>query len=197
MYIMTKMSYKIDWIPCSLTCLMLLLATHCAAAIEQVYPKDETAVVAIASRSIPYVKEFLDLYPKARVETGYPVSVKYTAETEKDVRETFYLFATVGLYSRYVLSMDIGFKMSPDQKTVTSFKEPGFRMQEVESVKITPIANYPSGKANIQFTTFLAQFEYSKFKTLKAHKGDFSVLGIGVRMDAPIENFDRVWKPEK
>ena len=178
------------WIP-------LLLLANSALAFEQVYPNDEKAVAAIASRSIPYVKEFLELYPDAKVETCFPASVISTPETEKDVRETFYLCATVDLYSRYTLTMGIRFKMSPDQKTVTSFKEPGFHMQEAESVKITPIASYPSGQAHIQFTTFLAEFEYDKFKTLKAHKGDFSAIGVAVRKDAPIENFDRVWKPKK
>ena len=120
-----------------------------------------------------------------------------TPETEKDVSETLYLCATVGLYGRYTLTMGIRFKMSPDQKTITSFKEPGFHMQEVESVKITPVAGYPAGQAHIQFTTFLAEFEHDKFKTLKAHKGDFSTIGVTVRKDTPIENFDRVWKPEK
>jgi hypothetical protein len=174
-----------------------MVTTHCADVFEQVYPKDEKAVAALAARSIPYVKKFLELYPEAIVKTCYPASVEYDAQTEKDVKETFYLCATVGLYSRYVLTMGVRFKMSPDQKAVASFKEPGFHMEEVESIKVTPIAGYPSGQAHIQFTTFLAEFGYGKFKTLKAHKGDFSAIGVTVRKDAPIENFDRVWKPEK
>ena len=175
----------------------LLLAAHSALALDQVHPKDEKAVAAIASRSLPYVKEFLELYPDAKVKMYFPDSVQYTAHTEADVLETFYLRATVGLYIRYTLTMGIRFKMSPDQKTVTSFKEPVFHMQEVQSVKITPIEGYPGGQAHIHSTTFLSEFKYDKFKTLKAHKGDFSAIGVTARTDAPIENFDRVWKPEK
>ncbi len=174
-----------------------MVASHAAVGSEQVWPKDEKAVLAVATRSIPYVKEFLALYPDATVKTCYPASVEYTAETEKDVNETFYLCVTVGLHNRYVLTMGIRFKMSADQKTVTSFKEPYFHMQEVKSITVTPIAGLPGGQAHIDFTSFLAEFEYDKFKILKAHKGDLSTIGVTVRKDAPVKNFDREWKPAK
>jgi hypothetical protein len=93
-----------------------------------------------------------------------------------------------------VLQMSIQFKMSPDQKTVTSFKEPDFRLQEVERCTVTPLAGHPSGQAHIEYAKFQPQFDYATFKTLKAHQEDFSAIGITLKKDAPVENFDRAWK---
>jgi hypothetical protein len=80
---------------------------------------------------------------------------------------------------------------------VTDFKVPEFRLYEVEQINVTPIAGDPKGQANINYTNFQPVFDYAKFKTLKANKGDFSSIEITLRKDAPVKNFDRAWKSEK
>jgi hypothetical protein len=144
------------------------------------------------------VKEFMELYPKAIVEVcGVSIHGTFTDEELKEIRESFHLSVCVGLYDRYVLQMTIAFKMSPDQKAVTDFKVPEFRLYEVEQINVTPIAGDPKGQANINYTNFQPVFDYAKFKTLKANKGDFSSIEITLRKDAPVKNFDRAWKSEK
>ncbi|CAN5577395.1 hypothetical protein BH09VER1_BH09VER1_31930 [soil metagenome] len=156
--------------------------------------KDEKAVVAEASRAIPYFDEFRKIYPQATIRAFLPISIVSTPETEKEVMERLYVCAIVGLYDRYVLTMYVTFKMSPDQKTVTSFVEPQFGLQEINRVGIKPIDGLPGGQANIEYGPAYS-FDYTKFKIWLAHGEDFSSIGLTVRKDAPVDHFDRVWKP--
>jgi hypothetical protein len=176
---------------------LLIISPCCFAAVEPVWAEDEKAVAAEAVRSIPYFEQFLALYPQATVRIAFPASVKYTPETEQDVMERFYISASVSLYARYVLAMSVWFKMSPDQKTVTKFSSPQFHMREVRSVTVTPVADVPGGQAHIEYTTVHAEFDYEKFKTLKARNGDFSVIGVAVVTDRPVANFEREWTSDE
>ena len=162
-----------------------------ALAEDAVYAKDEKAVVAEAVRSIPYLKEFQQLFPAATVHMGFPASVIFTKENEHEVMQQFYIGAHVGLYSRYELTMTVVFKMTPDQKRITSFEEPCFRVQEVG-----PITVSPNDQAHISYGR-ADDFDYAKFKLLKAHGGDFASIGLKLTKDSPVPNFEREWKPER
>lgn len=148
--------------------------------------RDTEVVLAEAAISVPCIKQFKELFPGAKTWIGFPASVRYTPETEKEVMETVYLFAETGVYHRYVLWMCVPLKLTKNRRHIASFKEPGFTMQEVEVVFVSK-----DDQASINFSPFLAEFNYQQFKALKEQHGDFSATGISLITDRPIKNFDR------
>ena len=177
--------------------IVLVVSAHSIAAFGQAQPKDEKAAVATAIKSIPYAKEFLDLYPNATVSTCKLSAIcgTFTDEEAKEIQDSLLLYVTTGLYSRYVFTMSVQFKMTPDLNTVTMFKEPDFRVREIESIKfVLPCPGSPQFKAETSSTPFLSEFNHDKFKVLKAHHGDFSAIGVTISTNAAVKEFGRMWK---
>ena len=179
------------------TSIFALLCALPSVASNWVRPEDEESLIAHV-KSFPQAREFVAAYPRAKLgRVSHPHDVVYTPETEQEVEETLYARYTVGLYGRYVLTMAVPLKLAEDRVHLAFVGQPTFGIQEVENVAIEYVDNLPRGSAHIRYTTFSTTFGYDQFKEVQEHQGDFGTIGIKLDKHAPIEDFDRAWKPDE
>jgi hypothetical protein len=136
-----------------------------------------------AKTTIPYAVDFLHWYPQAVAYWSY-----YTGEAGPPVLNLEAL-----LYRRYQLSMQVPVTFSGDRRSVQSFGEPDFLLQEISEVKPNvrvgsngSATNLLVGKQGDQSLRFGA----AEWKRVVAHGGDLSVLGIPIITNSPAPGFE-------
>src|SRR5437660_1287689 len=131
-------------------------------------------------KTIPYAREFNELFPKAWNFYSY-----YTGEARTPVWNSM-----VGLYGRYTLTMRVDVSFDKSRKKVVSYGKPKFQLLEVEEIE--PL---PQGRAEIHLRTEgQRDFGEEEWKKLVEAKGDFEAIGITLIKDKPVKGFDQHWK---
>jgi hypothetical protein len=130
-------------------------------------------------KTIPYATQFATLYPDSKHSYTY-----YTGAKGSPVWNS-----TTGLYGRYILSMEVDVSFDSSRTTVVSYGSPTFLLKEIASTSVEPNGNfsYRAGETQVRF----GEAEWSN---LVEHNGDLSSLGIQVKKDSPITEFDRCWR---
>ena len=135
--------------------------------------------------TIPEVSEFEELFPKFHHE----LSTESPQAEEQGLWEL-----SAGIYKRYVLTMEIKIEFAHldlETKEVISagsHEEPTFTLWEVNSVSI-PVTFFTPRYASAT-RTLIKSFEVDTWQKLVKTKGDFSVLGIELKKDNPVLNFE-------
>lgn len=137
--------------------------------------KAYNATLAFGQTNIDVVKEFQVVYPKAFSYIGY------FADTN-----TFQVWnSEIGLYDRYILTLQINVKVDQSKPSLTALSEPLFILVEVNRVT-------PAGGGRFDITSHeLCRFSREKWlKVFRAH-GDLSVLGFNIKTNQPVAHFDK------
>jgi hypothetical protein len=94
------------------------------------------------------------------------------------------------LHGRYKLKMQFDIEINYRRRDFKRISEPRFYVLEVIEVEVPSSPQYGIGcKFGDSFT-----FGLDDWKTLVKNKGDFSSIGIELKKDSPVDNFDRVWQ---
>ena len=94
------------------------------------------------------------------------------------------------LYDRYTLEMQFDIEINYRRRDFKRISEPRFYVLEVIEVEVPSSPKHGIGcKFGDGFT-----FGLDEWKTLVKNKGDFSSIGIELKKDSPVDNFDRVWQ---
>jgi hypothetical protein len=129
-------------------------------------------------RDIPFAAEFDQLYP------GTVHFISYYTGTYGPT--TWH--SQVGLYGRYVLSVECPITLDVTRTRVAGYGRPTFRLNEV--VRAQPTAGGGWAVEYGEQRTFGA----AEWGRVVAASGDFGVLGVVLRMGAPVRHFNAVWK---
>jgi hypothetical protein len=165
-----------------LLCLLLFVLLPCEEA-SSAPDNDTPKLIEKAEKSISYVREFKRLYPEARVErqTTYDGPSDY-------IKDHVILLMTVGLYGRYIFSMQVRFQ---DVSGTLKADKPSFHIDPVDRVEVSP-----SGYVSVFYDSAKGRsFSGDNvWETLKAHGGDLSSIGYEAVKDKPVSHFSLVWK---
>ncbi|MDX1679325.1 MAG: hypothetical protein R3242_01225 [Akkermansiaceae bacterium] len=130
---------------------------------------------ALDRTTVPYLGDFLRLYPKA--------TVRYLSFGDAEFPS---FSATTTLYDRYEFNLRIPVFYSEDNKAVTGFGEPLLHFMEVRSV------TEQDGVVTKNAGELQKSFSETEWEALVAADGDFSELGLELIEDRPVPNFDLV-----
>jgi hypothetical protein len=133
--------------------------------------------VSNARREISFAREFDTLYPGAKGFFSY-----YTGEKGPTTWNS-----KVGLFGRYILTMQVRVTMDADRIHVISHQDPSFFLMEVS--QINPLGE---GRVAINYGDTV-RFTKDKWAVLVEKKGDLSALEIEVLKDKPVAGFDEHW----
>ena len=139
------------------------------------------ALDAVDRKKVPYLKEFLELYPNAVVRYLSLANAEFPS-----------LCATTTLHDRYEFEIRIPVHYSPDNRAVTGYGTPEFDLLEIESV-----TTRDGLLAGTSYGDFQKHFGEGKWEKLVASKGDFAALGWVLKKDAPVKHFDAVIAHQK
>lgn len=136
------------------------------------------ALDAADRKEIPYLKEFLALYPDAIIQYLSFEGAEFPS-----------LSVTTTLHGRYEFNMRLPVAYSKDNQTITGYGQPQCHLTEAESIA-------PRGNelGEISFGDLEKHFGEKEWKALVEAKGDFSALGYQLKKDAPVPNFALVIK---
>jgi hypothetical protein len=97
-------------------------------------------------------------------------------------------YSKTGLYGRYVVRMFCEIKLDKARTNIISMGPPGFDMGE-----LTKITLNPNGSTSIQ-TRPVAPISLDTWQRLVDAKGNFQAVGIILKTNQPVENFEAVWR---
>jgi len=135
---------------------------------------------------IPYLKEFLTLYPDS--------VVRYLSFADADFPS---LSVNTTLHARYQFNLRVPVRYSEDSSTIVGYGEPRCYLLEIASV--TP-RDDGAGGTELGGTSggdLQEHFGLEEWKKLVESKGDFAPLGYRLDVDRPVPNFDLVKKHQK
>lgn len=141
------------------------------------------ALDAADRTKIPYLKDFLTLYPDA--------VVRYLSFAKSDFPG---LSVNTTLHDRYQFNLRVPVRYSEDSKKIISYGEPMCHILEVASV--TPRDDGAGGN-ELHGTSggdLQEHFGLKEWNSLVESKGDFSALGFKLKVANPVPNFDLVKK---
>jgi hypothetical protein len=166
-----------------LACLLLFVLLPCEVAFPAP-DNDFPNLIDKAEKSISYVKEFRKLYPEAKVERQFTYDGPSGYIKDHDI-----LLMTVGLYGRYILSMQVRFQDASGNSVKAD--KPSFQINPVDRVEVSP-----GGYVSVFYDTSKGKtFDADGvWETLKAHGGDLSSIGYETIKNKPVTHFDLVWK---
>ncbi|HUS10586.1 MAG TPA: hypothetical protein VMZ30_08985 [Pyrinomonadaceae bacterium] len=133
--------------------------------------------IAYGKQSIPIVMEFHRLFGDAVSSISY-----YTGEYGDPEWNS-----KVGLYGRYILTMQFKIELDDTRTKIIRFAEPRFHLVEVES--ISPQAN---GTHAITYGRQQVRFGIAEWQKLLEGNGDFSVIGVTLEKDKPVDEFSKI-----
>lgn len=141
---------------------------------------------AVDRKKVPYLKDFLALYPDA--------IVSYLSFARSDFPG---LSVTATLHNRYKFNLRIPIKYSADNTEIINYGSPVCHLIEIKSVQPRD-----DGRGGIELGGTMGgdlqkHFGAKELQKVIESKGDFSVLGFKLREKAPVKNFDLVIKSLK
>jgi hypothetical protein len=165
-------------LPISFVCACLLLIGACACKKRGGSPMDDYKLAVISAlNGNGYPAEFNRLYPGAsNIISYFTGAIGQPAWT-----------SSIGLHDRYVLKMHHIIEFGKARTNIVSSGSPMFYLYEVPS--ITPRTN---GGFNYQMRD-IATFGLNGWRRLVESKGDFSILGITLETNKPVEHFQEAW----
>jgi hypothetical protein len=138
--------------------------------------KARFAALDAVSNSAPFVSEFVQLFPAAKVNYSYFATKD---EPGFDVE--------VDLYERYELTMQLPVRFDSERRNVVGYGEPAFYLVEAASQKGRETTYNPAAQR---------RFGSAEWRTLVEHEGDFSAIGYTMRTNQPVPGFkDRKKQP--
>lgn len=132
---------------------------------------------------IPYLKDFLTLYPDS--------VVRYLSFAGSDFPS---LSVNTTLHDRYQFNLRVPVRYSEDSSKIMGYGEPRFHLLEIASV--TP-RDDGAGGTELGGTSggdLQEHFSLKEWKKLVESKGDFATLGFRLEVNRPVPNFDLVKK---
>ena len=132
--------------------------------------------VASGRSTVAAVREFHSLFPQAKDGISYYANPNYSPTwTSK-----------TGLYHRYVLEVELDIVLDGSKTRVISSGPPKFWLTEVRSV-----ARQPGGATSVSYNGAAEkQFGPSEWSELVKHHGDFRAIGVELKTDQPVKDFD-------
>lgn len=162
--------------------------TVCPAAQ---FPEFYQPMLEHRRKQIPQIVEFERLFPNYLIEfyAGEPGTIG-------DARWQF----TAGLYGRYLMEMNIDVvfgQRDPDSGQIISpgsYSDITFNLREVDDISVSPFVLFPPRQAYPRQTTLIDSFGLDKWKQLVASSGDFGALGIQLKRDEPVPDFELAFR---
>lgn len=146
-----------------------------AASLDKGYK----LAVADGVKNVPVVAEFNRLFDGANNSISY-----YTGEYGSPEWNS-----KVGLYDRYVLTMQAKIELDEARTGIVSFGEPRFTLVEVEH-----LSRQPDGTHSISYAGNQVNFGLAEWRKLVEAGGDFLAVGVTLHKDRPLPQFSVVWK---
>ena len=135
---------------------------------------------------IPFLKDFLTLYPNA--------IVRYLSFAKADFPS---LSVNTTLHDRYQFNLRVPVRYSKDNKEIIGYGEPICHLLEI--ISVTP-RDDGAGGVELHGTKagdLQEHFGLQNWDKLVESKGDFSTLGFKLKVTNPVPNFDLVKKDLK
>ena len=129
--------------------------------------------------SLDVAKEFNALFPDAHNFISY-----YTGQYGQP-----HWNSEIGLYGRYVLSVQFDLKFDSSRHIPSRSSEPEFFLVEVSSLERTP-----DGRLSISYSENQIRFGSAQWEKLLSAEGDFSAIGYKANLTSPHHGFEEVWK---
>jgi hypothetical protein len=136
--------------------------------------------IANGKKSIRIVIEFHRLFADAVSSISY-----YTGEYGDPEWNS-----KVGLYERYILTMQFKIELDDKRTKIIRFEEPRFHLVEIESV-----SRQSNGTYGIKYGTQQVRFGIAEWQKLVENNGDFSAIGVTLEKDKPVSEFSKVLRP--
>lgn len=91
----------------------------------------------------------------------------------------------VGLYQRYVLTLQFDIQIDKSKPSIVVLREPRFVLNEVTSVREDTNGGYQ--------ITFGEDWKFSRSKWVRVYQkgGDLNAIGISIEEHKPVANFDK------
>jgi hypothetical protein len=145
---------------------------------------DYDAVIATALGCIPSVREFRELFPSAE-----HTLVKAKRDFDPDGWQIVYEWISRShLHDRYVVWLVVAIDIGTDG-SVTELETPNVYVLEVDEIE--------PGRDEQRLKSWkfsLTEFEEGDWGQLVESGGDFSAIGIEIRMDSPVGQFATYWR---
>ena len=136
-----------------------------------------------AKRTIPYAVEFLRLFPQAAAYWSY-----YTGGAGSPSLNIETL-----LYGHYELSMQVPVVFQGDRRSIRSFGDPDFLLQEISEVKQVVRVGSTGSVTNLlvgKQGDLSRRFGPAEWRQVVARGGDLSVVGIPIVTNSPAPGFE-------
>jgi len=138
--------------------------------------KERFAALDAVSNSAPYVSEFVQSFPNAKV------SYRYFSSSDQPGFDV-----GVDLYDRYQFGMQLPVHFDTERRRVIGYGKPKFIIREVASV-----TRGSNGIAEVSYvSTGERHFGSADWQTLVAHGGDFAAIGYLMRTNQPVTGFEQ------
>ncbi|GAA5496424.1 hypothetical protein Rhal01_02607 [Rubritalea halochordaticola] len=149
----------------------------------RVYKLRHELLDATKRKEIPYLKDFIALYPES--------VVRYLSFAKADFPS---LSVNTTLHDRYQLNMRIPVRYSEDNKKIIGYGEPLCYLSEISSV--TPRDDGAGGTelGGSSGGDLYKHFGLQDWKKLVEAKGDFASLGLKLEVNKSVPNFNLVKK---
>lgn len=137
------------------------------------------AAVRSGKADVPLIRDFVAMFPRSVHEITH-----YSGQMGNPSWR-----AAVGVYGRYVISLEVPITLDSSRTRILSTGQPVFSINEVDAIQYDPSSGSESitpGRVNMNF----GQVQWDE---LVKHGGDLSVLGIDVVKNRPVKGFDEYW----
>jgi hypothetical protein len=141
------------------------------------------ALDAVDRSKIPFLKDFLTLYPDS--------VVRYLSFAGADFPS---LSVTTTLHDRYEFNMRVPVQYSDDDSSIVGYGEPECHLMEVASVSPRDDGAGGIEMGGTSGGDLQKHFGIKEWGALVESKGDFSVLGYEIKKGKPVPNFNLVIK---
>ena len=98
----------------------------------------------------------------------------------------------VGLHGRYGLALQMGISLNESRTSVIDSNEPLIYLAEITKISKDP----KTGATTVISNGFQKTITLKDWEKVVEAKGDFSVIGIKLVTDKPIEGFEKYWRNE-
>ena len=157
--------------------------------------------------TIPQLPEFERLFPNYLYDTDFTISKFIFDPNNKrdniayvDPNSPIRWWLTAGLHKRYLLTMKtdlVSAEIDPETEEIISpgsHEEPVFSLREVSSIFIQPRFVLFEQRYAVPKSKEVMILTADEWKKLVKAGGDFSVLGIELKKDDPIPNFELAFR---
>lgn len=146
------------------------------SAKAEALSKEYEATLKHSEASVPYHSQFKALFPDSIIYFSYFANPAMTPILQGDGF----------LYGRYEISMSVDVEIDHDTRQVRRYGEPSFMLLEVSEVE-----QLSDGRYSVSYNVSSERsFDKNEWQRLVESGGDFSLLGLDLIMDQPIEGFE-------